>query len=326
MKETLDLQSLEKESWQLKEKFFNIIEPFRSDLWRYCRTLTGSPWDAEDLVQETMMKALASLGQIWQPLMPKTYLFRIATNTWINQCRRKRFALSPYDEDVVVNGKESAPFEVHEAMEILVSFLPPRQVAVVLLVDVFDFTARETAEMITTTEGAVKATLHRARSKLKSLSAEGALKMEMGAKSRKFNDEQQHIPNSHLINAFIDAFHRRDPDAIAALLDEHVYHDIVHVGQEYGKETVRTYSLRDDMENPKFHVHSAYYYTLWERPVVVILVNAESGPQLNRIIYLQTEDDKILFWKTYYFCKELLQEAAKELGVPVQTTKKYVGE
>ncbi|MBD3921953.1 RNA polymerase sigma factor [Paenibacillus sp. PR3] len=55
--------------------------------------LTKSPWDAEDLMQEAVMKAYAILPQLHQPLQPKAYLFRIASNTWIDQCRRSKHDL-----------------------------------------------------------------------------------------------------------------------------------------------------------------------------------------------------------------------------------------
>lgn len=312
MEDHFDLEALEKEAWPLKKKFLRMIEPYRLDLWRYCRSLTRSAWDAEDLVQETLMRAFASLGQVWQPLMPKSYLFRIATNTWINQSRRNKISFSPIVEETqLTDDVELHKFEVHEAIELLIQHLPPRQVVVILLIDVFDFTARETAEMIATTEGAVKAILHRARVKLKSLSNGEISQNEQESK------HVQRIPDPTLVQAFIEAFNRRDPDAMAALLADHAYNDIVHVGQEYGRETIRTYSIRDTMQNPTIHLQTAHYHTLLGKPVVVFLVETESGPQLNDMCYMETEDSKIVYIKDFYFCKQLLTEAAQELNISV---------
>ncbi|WP_026693350.1 sigma factor [Peribacillus kribbensis] len=56
-----DLRRIEKE---YKEK----IEPYRKDLWYYCYRLTNSPWDAEDLVQETLLKSLSMLSKVFQEL------------------------------------------------------------------------------------------------------------------------------------------------------------------------------------------------------------------------------------------------------------------
>ncbi|MCK9907264.1 RNA polymerase sigma factor, partial [Frankia sp. Cpl3] len=71
---------------QAQNDFLTVIEPHRAALWKYCRYLTGSPWDGEDLFQQTLLKAYAALSQMWQPVVPKTYLFRIASHTWIDHC------------------------------------------------------------------------------------------------------------------------------------------------------------------------------------------------------------------------------------------------
>jgi len=82
---TNELEQLEHSTRELQRKFNDVIAPDREALWRYCMLLTKSPWDAEDLMQETLLKAYASLAQLFQPIYPKPYLFRIASNTWIDQ-------------------------------------------------------------------------------------------------------------------------------------------------------------------------------------------------------------------------------------------------
>lgn len=308
MKNDFDLQALEKEAWPLKKKFLKMIEPYRTDLWNYCRKLTRSPWDAEDLVQETLMKAFASLGQIWQPLIPKSYLFRIATNTWLNHYRKQQRIVYSIEENLMEDEVVSYKFEVQEAIELLVQQLPPRQVVTILLIDVFDFTARETAEMLMTTESAVKSILYRARVKLKSV-----VEKESNAEETM----KQIIPDTAIVNAFIEAFNRRDPDAMAALFSENAYNDIVHVGQEFGRETIRNYSIRDTMLDPTITLQTAHYHTLLGKPVIVMILETESGQYLSEMIYVETEDDKIVYKQDYYFCLDLLAEAATELNISV---------
>ena len=95
-----NLEPLEQITRDVQRRFMNEIEPYRSELWRYCKMLTRSPWDADDLMQETLMKAYATLGQLFQPIYPKPYLFRIASNTWIDHCRKsKRFVLA--DDEII---------------------------------------------------------------------------------------------------------------------------------------------------------------------------------------------------------------------------------
>lgn len=110
--------------------------------------------------------------------------------------------------------------------------------------------------------------------------------------------------------------HRRDPDAMAALFHENAYNDIVHVAQEYGRSTMRKWSINDTFKYWTSRIE-AHYQMLWGRPVILVFVETEAGMNLKSIIYLETEDDSIVLKKEYYFCKDLLNEAAKELGVPV---------
>ncbi|CAH0120392.1 hypothetical protein PAE9249_02911 [Paenibacillus sp. CECT 9249] len=308
-----DLQNLEQEAWNLKKRFLETVAPYRSDLWRYCRKLTGSPWDAEDLVQETLLKALASLGQIWQPVFPKSYLFRIATNTWINQCRRdNRFELSSYDEEWDDSNRSGhiSDFEVYESIELLVHRLSPKQAAAILLAEVFHFTAKETADMLATTEGAMKSLLHRARKNLRSMQTND----EKNRESRSVLEREYPMPDRKVIDSIIDAFHKRDPEAMAALFSEYAYNDIVHVGQEFGRETIKKYSVRDTFLHWSGAL-KAFFRMLWDRPVVIVLIDTNQGWQLKSVIYLETLDCSIVYKKEYYFCEDLLLEAAKELDV-----------
>src|SRR6187431_365929 len=75
-------------SWQ---QFLEAFEGLRPELYRYCRHLTRSPWDAEDLAQDVLARAFVTLGQLGQaPPHPRAWLFRVASNAWIDQQRRPR--------------------------------------------------------------------------------------------------------------------------------------------------------------------------------------------------------------------------------------------
>src|SRR4051812_27705354 len=69
--------------------FLDQVEPFRADLYAYCRGLTRSVWDAEDLVQETLLRTFAKLGEVHGDVArPRPYLFAVATNAWTDRKRR----------------------------------------------------------------------------------------------------------------------------------------------------------------------------------------------------------------------------------------------
>ena len=72
--------------------YIDFFMPFRSELFRYCRRLTGDVWDAEDLVQEAMLNGFGVLGRVNSVANPRGYLVRIATNLWLDAVRRRKAA------------------------------------------------------------------------------------------------------------------------------------------------------------------------------------------------------------------------------------------
>src|SRR5205814_6073226 len=74
---------------QTWRRFLEVYEPLRPSLYRFCRYLSRSPWDAEDLVQDTLARAFATLGGLTEPPRdPRAWLFRVASNLWLDQVRR----------------------------------------------------------------------------------------------------------------------------------------------------------------------------------------------------------------------------------------------
>ena len=153
-------------------------------LWGVCYRMTGNAADAEDLVQETFVKALEkpprNTEDAWRP-----WLLRVAINLSRNQLRRRRqrgyegaWLPSPVPTDdvevLVAQGSdcppEDSPSARYEMLEsISVAFLlalealTPSQRAVLLLRDVLDYSTKETAEALLITETGAKVILHRAR-------------------------------------------------------------------------------------------------------------------------------------------------------------------
>lgn len=173
-------------------------------LKRYCLALTQSPWEAEDLAQDTWVKALGYLktsehtklksemndtSQMnnntdhtirtnFSPLTnhpnPEALLLRIARNTWIDITRRKATLsrLLEMDQPKTEEAAGYGSLEIEAAFQALQKHLSPLQQAVFLLRDVFEYSGIEAAEMLDTTEGAVKAALHRARQALSAVRQE----------------------------------------------------------------------------------------------------------------------------------------------------------
>src|SRR4051794_16183496 len=118
------------QSWR---RFLATYEPLRPDLYRYCRYLTRSPWDAEDLVQDTLARAFVTLAQMGsEPPNPRGWLFRVASNLWIDQLRKHREP--PAAED---GAAAAEPRATREAAGTLLVKLSPQERAAVVLKDAF---------------------------------------------------------------------------------------------------------------------------------------------------------------------------------------------
>lgn len=293
--------------FEIRGQFNALVEPHRSDLWRYCLYLTGSAWDAEDLVQETLLKAFARLSTTFQPLAVKPYLFRIASNTWIDSKRRAGGQDQALDDDIAAEEQhvEADPIATRAAIERIVAVLPPRQRVVCLLADVFDVRVPEIAGILGITSGAAKAMLNRARAALKgreTLSAGPANLARIDA-----------APNDALVQSYLDAFNRRDLDALVALLRLDAVSDILGVFVEYGREAIKSGSLgawaRDTKEQ------WARAGTLEGRPVFFIFVRQPTGEEaLGWLVELGVVGGEIGAIRDYFYCADFVRFAAAALG------------
>lgn len=123
--------------------FLEVYEPLRAALYRFCRYLSRSPWDAEDLVQDTLARAFATLGGLIEPPRdPRAWLFRVASNLWIDHVRRDaaRPATAPaaLTDGAAAEAAATAPDRItREAAGTLLVQLSPQERAAVVLKDAF---------------------------------------------------------------------------------------------------------------------------------------------------------------------------------------------
>ncbi|MBJ6360411.1 RNA polymerase sigma factor [Paenibacillus sp. GCM10012307] len=146
------------------------VAQLHADLLRYCIRLTGSRHAAEDLVQDTCVKAIRMIQQKMPHPNPAAYLKRVARNQWIDQVRRSaRYEerLKHSTESFKKSEASDEAFEhdekLEEALKLVIACLSPLQRTVYLLREALSLTGPETAALLDTTEGAVKAALNRAR-------------------------------------------------------------------------------------------------------------------------------------------------------------------
>lgn len=186
------------------------FDQLRPELMRYCLKITGCRWDAEDLMQDATIRVIRSLEANPGRALSKAFLYRIASNLWIDQLRKKRFASEPLDDEHDRHAASESEFDTRELLELLADRLSPKYMVILLLMDVFDFTAKETAGILSATEGSVQITLSRARAKLKSLSCDRYGEQRSSAKKLTGGP----IAGGRAFESLVEAFRNRDPEAI----------------------------------------------------------------------------------------------------------------
>jgi RNA polymerase sigma-70 factor (ECF subfamily) len=214
------------------------LEEYRPELTGYAYRMLGSAFEAEDAVQETLIRAWRSLDRFEGRAALRTWLYRIATNVCLDMLRGRerrarpmdlgpaRTAESPLGETLpevtwlepIPDGRvlpsDGDPAEMAESRESIrlafvaaLQHLPPRQRAVLILREVLRWKAAEVAELLDTSVASVNSALQRARASLAS-TEEAAVSEPEDAEKRA------------LLARYVDAFERYDMDALTSLLHE----------------------------------------------------------------------------------------------------------
>ena len=206
----------------------DVLEQYRRELTGYCYRLLGSAFDAEDAVQETMLRAWRSLDRFEGRSALKSWLYRIATNVCFDalsgrERRARPMDLGPAQEPLFENLAElpevtwitplPTPDELAEQRETLrlafvaaLQHLPPTQRAALILCEVLKWQASEAAELLETSVAAVNSALQRARATL--------AKADVG-KPAELDDEAR-----ALLDRYVAAFEVYDIDRLTELLHE----------------------------------------------------------------------------------------------------------
>ena len=218
------------------QAFAALVEPHRHELHLHCYRMMGSLTDADDMLQESLLKAWRGI-ESFEDRAFRAWLYKIATNTCLNELAargRPRFLsarpwsggppalaevehLQPYPDRLLSDEADpAARFDLKESVALafiaVIQLLPPRQRAVLLLRDVLAWSAREVADALDCSVASVNSALQRARGTVRARFQSG----EPGTNAVTVSD----ISEKRLLARFVDAWERRDFDALASLLQE----------------------------------------------------------------------------------------------------------
>jgi RNA polymerase sigma-70 factor (ECF subfamily) len=227
------------------DAFRRLIEPHRTDLHAHCYRMLGSLHDADDALQETLLRAWRALPRFGRQGLLRPWLYKIATNVCLDALARRstRFLpidrgppagphddpgrplaesawVEPYpDQELGLADGYAAPeahYERREAVELAfvaaLQHLPARQRAVLILREVLGFSAREVAGQLDTTVAAVTSALQRARKS----TGERLPERSQQTTLRSLGDATVRA----LVERYIDAWERGDVEALAGMLAE----------------------------------------------------------------------------------------------------------
>ncbi len=200
--------------------FGALVAPYRRALEVHCYRMLGSLHDAEDLAQETMLRAWRSLARFERRASVQTWLYRIATNACLDELerrpRRAEPAVDPYPDERLADAVSpildpAARYAQREGIELAfltaIQRLPGRQRAVLILSDVLGWSAEETAELLASSRAAVSSALQRARA---------AIDRQLPARSA----FPGRAAERDLLRRYLDAWERTDIDGLVALMRE----------------------------------------------------------------------------------------------------------
>jgi RNA polymerase sigma-70 factor (ECF subfamily) len=218
---------------------FGELEQHRRELTAHCYRMLGTPFEAEDAVQDTLLRAWRSLERFEGRSSLRSWLYTIATNVCLDMLDSKQRRARPMDlgearspdgpigeilpettwiepvPDELVVPESGDPAAIAQSRETIrlafvaaLQHLPPRQRAALILCEVLHWKAAEVAELLQTSTAAINSALQRARATLDSAETHDAAH---GVLSE---------ADSELLSRYVDAFQRYDMDALTSLIHE----------------------------------------------------------------------------------------------------------
>src|SRR5438067_1061570 len=247
--------------------FGRLVEPFRSELHAHCYRMLGSVHDAEDSLQDSLLRAWRGLKSFEGRSSLRSWLYTIATNTCLNAIakRPKRVLpvyyvpatdphsgpgepvvefvwVEPYpDEMLGIEDGYAAPeasYEQRESIELAfvaaLQHLPPNQRAVLILREVLGFSAKEVADTLDTSTASVNSALQRARAAVEERTPE----QSQQATLRALGDEEL----KEIVERYVEAWEQCDVETVVAMLSEDVTFAMPPLASWFhGRESLREF-------------------------------------------------------------------------------------
>jgi RNA polymerase sigma-70 factor (ECF subfamily) len=289
------------------EAFGELTSPYRRELLVHCYRMLGSIDDAEDAVQDALVRAWQGRGTYRHDLSLRAWLYRIATNACLDAIARRRggrrdeqaLGVGPYPDELLgrATAGPEARYDAHESISLafltVLQLLPPRQRAVLILRDVLGWRAAEVAALIDLSVPAVNSSLHRARmtmsSRYASSDGEAHDRADAGGRLRS------------LLDRYVRAWEAADVAGLVALLREDAVVSMPPALTIVGARAVGDFLagsvFRDAMrfrlvpvranDAPAFVIYSGAGGDAVVRPYAVLLLDAIAGQVARMTVFTE---------------------------------------
>jgi RNA polymerase sigma-70 factor, ECF subfamily len=288
-----------------EDAYGRLVEPYRGELQAHCYRMLGSVHDAEDALQEGMLRAWKGLSSFEERSSLRSWLYRITTNTCLDAIAKRPKRVLPVDYGPAADPHEppgqplvesvwiepfpdetlqiedglagpEARYEQREALELAfvaaLQYLPANQRAVLIMREVLGFSAKETAESLETSVASVNSALQRARATI-----DDKLPEESQQKTLRSLGEDR---ITAIVETYMEAWERNDIDAVVSLLSEDVAFTMPPMSTWYdGVEEIRIWLTNSPMSGDwrwrpiraRANGHEALAFYAWDEEAEAFL-------------------------------------------------------
>lgn len=280
------------------QQFVDLVNEVRPELFKYCARMTGSIFDGEDIVQETLARAYSSLrGAHHPPLKP--WLFHVAHNAamdFLKRHERKHVTLMAEPPDASDEDESATDAALLEAALLRFVVLPPLQRSALVLKDVLGHSLVEAAATMGTTVAAVKAALVRARATLAA-----AAPPPTDEPRRRISAEERGN-----LRRYADLFNGRDWDALRALMGEESRLDVVMRTRRRGAAAAEYYARYAELA-PQERLRAEPGWA--DGTPVVAIYRPDSAPSPAYFVLIEWMGDKVALVRDFRYVPYLAAEA-----------------
>jgi RNA polymerase sigma-70 factor, ECF subfamily len=278
-------------------EFEALVQDIRPELHRYCARMIGSVVDAEDVVQDALAKAYTALPTTAVVNM-RGWLFRIAHNKAIDHLRRANHIRMEHLDEYALFADPDPPLEERELVALALGVflkLAPQQRSCVILKDVLGYSLADISELLDATVPAIKAALHRGRTRLRELAPSVTVEGPTPLDAQEWE----------LLSRYIDRFNARDFDAVRAMLADEVRLDLISRTTRQGRTAVGEYFHRyaqvDDWQLALGAVE--------QRPAILVYDPREPSSQPAYFILLAWDGAQVSFIRDYRYVPYVMRDA-----------------